>query len=72
MGLSAQAIPQQTTSLRAVERPGNCEKNPGRREVGRGTGGDLVLPLAWSRAGSDAGLCKGLLVAFSPAGLEST
>lgn len=47
-------------------------KNPGKREVGRGMGGDPVLPLAWSRAGFDAGLCKGLLMAFSPAGLEST
>lgn len=34
-------------------------------------GGDLVLPLARSRAGFDSGLCKGLLMAFSPAGLES-
>lgn len=44
--------------------------NPGKHEVGWGTGGDLVLPLARSRAGVDAGLCKSLLVAFSPAGLE--
>lgn len=53
-----------------MERPANY-KNPGKHEVGRGMGGDLVLPLARSRAGFDARLCTGLLMAFSPAELES-
>lgn len=55
-----------------MERLANCKKNPGKHEVGRGAGGDLVLPLAQSRAGFDTGLCKDLLMAFCPAGLEST
>lgn len=63
-------VPQQTASWRATERAANYKKNPGKREVGRGTGGDPVLPLARSRAGFDTGLCKGLLLAFCPAGLE--
>lgn len=40
----------------------DCE-SPGEGEVGHGFGGDLVRPLARSRAGFEARLCKGLWMA---------